>query len=71
MVPAPRFALGETAGLVGHIHAGRLGRLDTWPATLTVGQPLPTLPLWLLGELPIPIDLEMSYEETCRVLRIR
>src|SRR5207244_1675928 len=50
---------------------GRPGRLDTWPVSLTVGQPLPTLALWLAGELPIPVDLEMSYEETCRVLRIR
>jgi hypothetical protein len=29
------------------------------------------LPLWLPGELPMPIDLEITYEETCRVLRIR
>lgn len=50
---------------------GRPGRLDTWPASLAVGQPLPTLPLWLAGELPLPIELEASYEETCRVLRIR
>jgi len=49
----------------------RPGRLETWPVTLNVGEPLPTLGLWLYGELPIPIDLEMTYEETCRVLRIR
>jgi hypothetical protein len=49
---------------------GHPGRLATWPASLAIGQALPTLPLWLLGELPIPIDLEMSYQETCRVLRI-
>jgi hypothetical protein len=50
---------------------GRPGKLDNWPASLTIGKPLPTLPLWLLGELAIPIDLEMNYEESCRVLRIR
>ena len=50
---------------------GQPGRLDTWSISLSVGQPLPTLPLWLADELPIPIDLELTYEETCRVLRIR
>jgi len=28
------------------------------------------LPLWLADYLPVPLDLEESYEETCRVLRI-
>jgi hypothetical protein len=72
-------APGQTPVPISHLYAvayrpgpnGRPSRLDTWPASLTVGQPLPTLPLWLASELPIPIDLEMSYEETCRVLRIR
>jgi hypothetical protein len=44
--------------------------LDIWPCTLTVGAPLPTLPLWLAGVLPVRLDLEKSYEETCQVLRI-
>jgi hypothetical protein len=38
---------------------------------LALGQPLPTLPLWLADDLAIPLELEPSYEETCRVLRIR
>ncbi len=38
--------------------------------TLTLGQPLPTLPLWLADNLAVPLKLEESYEETCRVLRI-
>jgi hypothetical protein len=63
---SPLYAVAYRAGL-----NGRPGRLDTWPASLTVGQPLHTLPLWLPGELPMPIDLEITYEETCRVLRIR
>ncbi len=50
---------------------GRLDQLDTWAVSLAVGQTLPTLPLWLPGDAPVPIELEMSYEETCRVLRIR
>ncbi|MCA9130409.1 MAG: DUF4058 family protein [Planctomycetales bacterium] len=44
--------------------------LQTWCHTLRVGQPLPTLPLWLTSELAISLDLENSYEQTCRDLRI-
>ena len=45
-------------------------RLETWEQPLTLGRPLPTLPLWLAEDFSIPLDLEESYEETCRVLRI-
>jgi hypothetical protein len=31
---------------------------------------LPTLPLWLAENFAIPLELEESYEETCRILRI-
>jgi Protein of unknown function (DUF4058) len=44
--------------------------LETWTHTLAVGRPLPTLPLWLAENLAVPLELESSYEETCRVLRI-
>lgn len=44
--------------------------LETWFRPMPLGQPLPTLPLWLDIDLVIPLDLEPSYEETCRVLRI-
>jgi hypothetical protein len=43
---------------------------ETWEETLTLGQPLPTLPLWLADNLAIPLELEACYEETCRALRI-
>jgi hypothetical protein len=43
---------------------------ETWLQTLTLGQPLPTLPLWLADNLSVPLELEDCYEETCRVLRI-
>ena len=45
-------------------------RLEAWAYPLIIGQPLPTLPLWLSEELAVSLDLERSYEETCRVLRI-
>jgi hypothetical protein len=44
--------------------------LQTWSYSLAVGQPLPTLPLWLSAELAVPLELEAAYEDTCRVLRI-
>jgi hypothetical protein len=50
---------------------GRRRLLDTWYHRLTIGQPLPTLPVWLKPTLAIALDLESSYEETCRTLRIR
>jgi Protein of unknown function (DUF4058) len=49
---------------------GNRWRLDTWPFALTIGSPLPTVPLWLAGVTAVPLDLESSYEKTCRVLRI-
>ena len=44
--------------------------LEVWNHALALGQPLPCLPLWLTEELAIPLDLEASYEQTCRDLRI-
>jgi hypothetical protein len=46
-------------------------RLQLWPAPLAVGSPLPTLPLWLGDDGPVPVDLEASYMAACRGLRIR
>lgn len=45
--------------------------LETWAFPLTVGQPLPReLPIWLTEEVHVMLDLESSYEETCRPLKI-
>ena len=44
--------------------------LESWYRPVAVGQPLPRLPLWLTDDLAVTLDLEASYEETCRVLRI-
>jgi hypothetical protein len=45
-------------------------QLETWARDFAIGQPLPTLPLWLADDLAVPLDLETSYEETCRILRL-
>jgi hypothetical protein len=51
-------------------HNGDKWRVEAWEHDLTLGQPLPTLPLWLTADLAVPLKLEASYEETCRALRI-
>ena len=48
----------------------RRSALDMWYYPMAAGKPLPTLPVWLSGELRVMLDLEASYEETCRLLRI-
>jgi hypothetical protein len=49
---------------------GSKPRFETWAYPLSVGQKLPTLPLWLTEDLMVALDLEASYEATCRVLHI-
>jgi hypothetical protein len=49
---------------------GDTPRFESWAYPLVVGQPLPTLPVWLSDDLAVSLELEASYEETCRVLRI-
>jgi len=44
--------------------------LEAWNQTLRPHQSLPILPLWLSETLAISLDLESSYEQTCRDLRI-
>jgi len=42
--------------------------LDVWFYPMTVGELLPTLPIWLNPELRVMLPLETSYQETCRIL---
>jgi hypothetical protein len=44
--------------------------LEGWYQRLALGQPLPTLSLWLTDTFTVPLELEDSYEQTCRDLRI-
>ncbi|MBX9626463.1 MAG: DUF4058 family protein [Gemmataceae bacterium] len=48
----------------------RRHRLDAWFYPMVVGEPLPTLPIWLTPDLCVMLPLETSYGETCRVLGI-
>ena len=44
--------------------------IDLWTAAVTVGQPLPTLPLRLTGDLFVPVEFEPAYQEACRRRRL-
>jgi len=45
-------------------------RLEGWAHSLGVGQPLPSLPLWLTDELSVTLELEPTYVETCETLQL-
>ncbi len=49
---------------------GKRTLLECWSHILAVGQPLPTLPLWLAEDRVLPLDLEQSYEQACHDLWI-
>lgn len=52
-------------------YEGRRRLMDNWYHPLSVGALLPTLTIWLTEGLAISLDLEASYEDACRTLRIR
>ncbi len=54
----------------GRKRGGQRPLLDTWFYPIALGRPLPTLPIWLDVDVGVFLDLETSYEETCRLLRI-
>ena len=53
------------------LRSGPRWRLEAWEHELAVGAVLPTLPVWLSPTLMVPLELEATYEEACRSLRIR
>ena len=46
-------------------------RFESWAFPLQIGQPLSMLPIWLTDILPIPLNLDASYDATCKALRFR
>jgi hypothetical protein len=44
--------------------------LETWAEALAVGEPLPTLPLWIGPDGSLPLDLEQTYRAACSARRI-
>ena len=43
--------------------------LDIWQEGLKLGSALVTMPLWLPGNLCLPVDLEATHDRTCREQR--
>jgi len=74
MLGADRAALlpdGEVyAAAYRPLNAPEGGRIECWPVSLAVGQPLPTLPLALTAEQCVPVDFEASYREACQRRRV-
>ena len=64
--PPPLYAVG----LRGRKPPKRRPLLDAWFYPMAVGEPLPTLPIWLTPDLRVLLPLETSYAETCRILGI-
>lgn len=51
------------------VHQGK-SSLEMWTKPLTVGAPLPTMPLWLEHDSAVPLRLEESYQAMCTSLRM-
>jgi hypothetical protein len=68
------FAFHEPASL--YVAAYRPSRreagdqVEIWPVPLALGQALPTMPLALRGVATVPVDLETTYQTTCRDTRL-
>jgi hypothetical protein len=45
-------------------------QLELWPQALTVGEALPTLPLWIGADLAVPLELDPAYRTTWEMLRL-
>jgi Protein of unknown function (DUF4058) len=52
------------------VKKGKRTILEAWSHKLELGQPLPTLPLWLSEDRYVPLNLEQSYEQACSDLWI-
>lgn len=52
------------------VRRGEQDEIDLWPRRLAVGEPLPTLPLRLTGDLHVAVDFEAAYLEACRRRRL-
>lgn len=67
-----------SARLAGHLYAtayrvtgaNGAGDLEAWVHPLAVGEPLPTVPLWLLGGVCVPARLGETYADACRRARL-
>ena len=52
------------------VQRGKRTELDVWTLPLAVGSPLPTMPLRLVADTFVPVELEFTYTEACRRRRL-
>ncbi len=50
---------------------GERTQLEVWPEPLALGEPMPTMPLWLTESLCVPLELEKAYQSACKFAGIR
>jgi hypothetical protein len=70
---APRTSVSRSVIYAATCRGRRNGlrwRLESWEHSLAIGSALPSLPIWLSPDLMVPLELEATYAETCRSLRI-
>jgi hypothetical protein len=69
-----RFVLPQTVNLYAvayrPVRRKQEDAIDLWPVSLALEETLPTLPLFLGEELCQPVDLEITYMEACRRLKL-
>jgi hypothetical protein len=44
--------------------------LSLWQEPLELGKPLPIMPLWLRGDICLPVELQPSYDRVCQELKL-
>lgn len=52
------------------VRRGSADVVDIWPTELFLRQPLPTLPLYLRGDVCVPVEFEAAYNDASRRLRL-
>ena len=70
-VSAPNFSASLYAVAYRVVEHQGTPSVDMWPHMLEIGQSLPTIPLWLHGDICLPVDLHATYELTCKEQRIQ
>ncbi len=62
---------GLSVGSYRAIEREGAGELQIWQSPLEIDKPSPTVPLWLGGDLAVPLDFDASHSAASDDLRIR
>lgn len=65
-----RSELTMFAGTYRPVLRNEKAEIDVWVEPVEVGQPLPTMPLRLTGDLMVPVEFEACYMNVCRNRRM-